>query len=206
MNTIDVPGIAHLVITGKPGVVSLFAGLLQEGVRVPGGTDIDLATLLTDEFGIEPAYLAQRIATVFLNGSCVDDLGAAIVHDGDILALSSGMPGVAGASLRRGGPLAVLRSGITLAPESTRLAPSRGTIVVKLFNMVMAELGPVFLSRGLLVQKGPLREVLDASPQAFREWCKSASIDGRPVAVDNLGAELAAAKSGDVFLRILIPA
>jgi hypothetical protein len=206
-DTIDLPGIPHVTIIGQPGVVYLFAGLLQEGVRIPGKTDISLERLLTDEFGIEPAYIARRISTVFLNGSCVDDLGTARVRDGDVLALSSGMPGLAGASLRRGGPLAALRSGITLALDSPAgSGPSYGTIVVKLFNVLMAELGPGLLSRGLLIQKTKLMELLDTSPKAFRDCCDRASIDGRTVSVEKIGTEIMAGEGSEVFLRVLIPA
>ena len=76
---------------------------------------------------------------------------------------------------------------------------------MKLFNTLMAELGPVFLSRGLIVEKGRLKELFDASPQAFQEHCDHASIDGRAFPVENLGAEIAAVEVGVVFLRALIP-
>jgi len=56
----------------------------------------------------------EKISTIFLDGKAVDSPETALLREGSTLALSSAMPGLAGAILRRDGPYASLRSSITI--------------------------------------------------------------------------------------------
>lgn len=98
---------------------------------------------------MNPDYVNYRITTVFLDGSCVDDLKTTIIKDGSVLALSSAMPGLAGATMRRGSTYASLRESITYSEKGDSTLGSEGTVTVKLFNVLINELGPVFLQRGI---------------------------------------------------------
>jgi hypothetical protein len=139
-----------------------FTPLLQRGIRVAARVGGSLRGLLEDQFGLNPEYLKERIKTVFLDGKPVDDWDAALVHDGSVLALSGAMPGLAGATLRRGGFFAGLRSQITHRERQSPLPPEEGRVTVKLFNLLIPEAGPLFLERGIFL-----------SPEEFEELRKS---------------------------------
>jgi len=62
-----------------------------------------IKNLLCNQFDITPEYLSDRISTIFLNGKPVDDVESAIIKDNSILALSGAMPGLVGATFRKGG-------------------------------------------------------------------------------------------------------
>ena len=61
-----------------------------------------------------------------LDGKPVDDIGAALVQDGSTLALSAAMPGLVGATLRRGGAYSSFRSAITYHETGERLRAGEG--------------------------------------------------------------------------------
>ncbi len=113
---------------------------------------------LVQDLGLTPEYVRQRITTVFLDGQVVDVLEDAMLRDGSRLALSAAMPGLVGATLRRSGPYAAMRAEITRASEHEVHARSAGTgvIHVKLFNLLLDELGPLLLERGVLLEREAL--------------------------------------------------
>lgn len=128
-----------------------FGALLQQGV--PVRTSAPSAwSFLTEDLGVDPAYAKERITTVFLDGQVVDDLARAPLRDRSLLALSAAMPGIVGATLRRGGYYAAMRAAITRTAEREPQHEQGGHVVrVKLFNLLIAELGPVLLAHGILV-------------------------------------------------------
>lgn len=140
--------------------LSELSPLLQGGVDVPARTGATVLEFLLEELGISPEQVA-RVSTVFLDGDVVDDLEAAVLRDGARLALSAAMPGLVGATLRRGGAYAAMRAAITRAPERPGAAARRdGTVRVKLFNLLVAELGPTLLRHGILLDPDAARELL----------------------------------------------
>jgi len=140
----------------------IFTPLLQRGVRVRVQAGCSLRRLLEDQFGLNPEYMKERVKTVFLDGKPVDDWDTVLVQDGSVLALSAAMPGLAGATLRRGGFFAGMRSQITHREKQSLVSPEEGWVMVKLFNLLIPELGPLFLERGILVP-----------PEEFAEFRKS---------------------------------
>ena len=121
--------------------------LLGGGVGITTSLGITLRKLLCDRLAIPPTYLEQRIQTILLNSHPVDDLDGILIAEGDTIALSAAMPGLAGATLRRGGHLAPMRASISRIP--TQQAPGArqsGLIILKLFNLVAKEIGPQILS------------------------------------------------------------
>jgi hypothetical protein len=137
-----------------------FFPLLQKGVAVPvtvGGT---LRSLLCDQFAIPPDYVTDRITTLFIDNSPVDDLDGTIIRDGSRVTLSAAMPGLVGATMRRGGFYAALRQGISHIVENSAATGQSGTVRLKLFNLLLAELGPLILARGLVLERDELDLIL----------------------------------------------
>ncbi len=140
-----------------------FSGLLQQGVTVAAPTGCSLWSFLTGELGIAPLYVKERITTIFLDGEVVDSLEGAVLRDGSLLALSAALPGLAGATLRRGGFYSSMRSAITRSADCTPLpaaAGAAGTVRVKLFNLLIPELGPALLAHGIVLEQREAAEVL----------------------------------------------
>jgi hypothetical protein len=122
--------------------------------------------------GLEPDYVRERILSIVLDGRPVDDTEKALLRDGSQLALSSGMPGLAGAALRRGSPLASFRGSITHRESAASGTQQEGIICVKLFNLMMGDLGPRFLARGILIESGALARLLRQNSAPFVEKCR----------------------------------
>ena len=130
-----------------------------------------IQSLLCDQFGLRPDYLSNRIHTLFLNGKPVDNVATAVVREGDRLALSAAMPGLVGATLRKGGCLASFRGSISHQEIiDTSQDCHNGIITVKLFNLLLVELGPLFLQRGVWVKR---RDLLLFMKTLTGDWCTS---------------------------------
>ena len=154
-----------MTISSREPRWSDFSGLLQRGVFCPIAARCPVGDFLTGQLGIDPAYIRDRIATVFLDGSVVDDLTTAIVRPGSTLTLSAAMPGLVGATLRRGGFYSAMRSEISWKGDDDARQPldgPPGTIRLKLFNSVMREIGPTLLQRGVLVDRREAASVAGA--------------------------------------------
>jgi hypothetical protein len=176
--------------------------MFQQGVRVTARVGCTLAQLLRDEFGLDAAYVAQRITTIFLNSSPVDDVHRATITDGATIALSGAMPGLVGATMRSGGYYAAMRGAITHR-ESTEVGAERdGTIRLKLFNLLLPELGPAFLRHGVILSAAQLSDLFNSMDNAFWQGCR-VRLDGSQMAPDRL---LNACAHGDVLLRVEIAA
>jgi hypothetical protein len=149
-----------------PSDAFLLLPLLQQGVQIEIENGHSLEDLLCRQLGLDREYVYGRISTLFLNGRPVDDIESARVMDGASLALSCAMPGLIGATMRRGGVLASFRSSIShLENQTARPAEARGLITIKLFNMLTRELGPVILARGVIVAREALDMLLPRYPE-----------------------------------------
>jgi hypothetical protein len=179
------PSTAKLSLTLAPGMpeqVSCFFPLLQQGFSVRVQVGCGIQELLCNQFGIDPDYLKQRITTIFLNSKPVDDPETSRVADGATLALSAAMPGLVGATMRRGGYYAAMRGGITHRESPADAEEKYGEIRIKLFNLLMAELGPGFLQQGIIVSPAALANFLAAQAPDFWEGWSEILLNGKPVA------------------------
>ena len=158
-----------------------FSQILQRGFFIRIKTGCSLEELLVEQMGIEKRYVEERLSTIFLNGRPVDDLRAAVVHDGSTLSLSAAMPGLAGASMRRKGVYASLRSAINYREKEVADVRHEGFIEVKLFNLVMIELGPHFFKRGIYVRSDNLAEFIALMTVDLRTGCRVILPGDRPV-------------------------
>ena len=145
------------------GLLSRLSPLFQKGIRVQIETGCTLKSLFCDQWDLSPVYVQRKISTLFLNGKPVDDISTATITEGAVLALSSAMPGLVGAVMRRGGFFSSLRSGITYRENNRQNRTHRGIITVKLFNLLIDEMGPAFLLRGFFVNQYDLSLCLDES-------------------------------------------
>jgi len=185
-----------------PEMFRIFFPLFQSGVDVEVELGCSIQKLLTEQFGISSDYVSGRITTIFLNSKAVDKAGTAIVPEGAVLALSGAMPGLVGATMRSGGFYAAMRGAMTYRNEREIPAGQRGTITIKLFNLLLEELGPRLLLHGCLLRADRWREFLAQQPEQLRfsgYW-----IDGRPVPVDRFRCQGDFPDDGEV-LRIKVP-
>jgi len=145
-----------------------------------------LQSFLCNRVGIDPDYLDKRVQTVFLNGKAVDDFHTAIIRNGDVLALSGAMPGLAGATLRRGGYFGRMRGEISHIAQPQPVECTQGLVKVKLFNLIVKETGPLFLQTGIVVGGEDFLAAVGASPDRFLSGCLSVQRDGSPMAPERL--------------------
>ncbi len=159
-----IPGLKSVVLQLSADQLKTFFPILQKGITVPAITGCTLKSLLCDQFAIPSDYVTDRITTVFLDNCPVDDLDRAIVQDGSRVTLSAAMPGLVGATMRRGGFYAALRQGISHVLENKASGGQSGTVRIKLFNLLLAELGPLVLARGLIPDHGELNDLRQIFP------------------------------------------
>jgi hypothetical protein len=152
--------------------------MLQAGVGVPAPKNKSVRQFLTGDLGFDPDYVEGRLQTVFLDGAPVDDFDTAMVLPGCTLALSGAMPGLAGATMRRGGYFARMREGIAHdsaagKAEDVGANPDGAIVTVKLFNKALADLArDLIQGRPLLVNRRWLADLPiaeDAKPSASVE-------------------------------------
>ncbi len=160
---IETDTIGHLEFEGGDVVGVLFPWF-QSGVWLLLPAETTVGRLLTQEWGLDRENLDEKLGTLFVNGIPLDDMESASLCDGDVLALSGPMPGLAGAILRRNSPLAVLRHGCQTATFGASQKVSGPILVrVKLFNRLIEDLGPILLRKGILLEK-------EDALQCLRTW------------------------------------
>lgn len=173
--------ITSLYLALEPDKIHSFFPLLQQGFMVKLQVGCTIKMMLSEHLGLSPEYIEERIKTVFLDGKAVDDIDSTIIRDGSTLALSAAMPGLAGATLRMGGTLASFRSQISYREEKKAPSRRKGVIVVKLFNLIMTDLGPKFLKEGIYVRQEELKSFFMNLPEEFWEGCKAVKVNGQEV-------------------------
>lgn len=176
-----------------------FSLLLQKGVWLRVQTGCSVASLLTEQFGIAESYIVERITTLFLDFKPIDNLETAYVSDGSTLALSSAMPGLVGTTMRRGSHLAAMRGEIS-CPTQQQSASVMGRVRIKLFNLIVAELGETFLGHGVLLTTGELERVLTGMDDRFWQSVDGASLGGVRIDPARLLHQLHGADPGDEII------
>jgi hypothetical protein len=164
----------------KAGLESRLLRIFQQGICLKTRAGLPVAKVL-QETGFSRKYLEEKVQTVFLDGSAVDDLDLAIAKDGSVIALSAAMPGLAGAILRKGSPISALRS-----KTSTEMGPQSAgdaihVVKLKLFNTIAKEMGPELLHSGILLGRVDFENFLAGTPDLLKEALLEAELDGAPV-------------------------
>jgi hypothetical protein len=180
-----------------------FFPILQQGFGVPALVPATVREILCDEFGMNAGYVTDRITTIFLDGKATDDIDKAVVGDGALLALSAAMPGLVGATMRRGGYYAAMRSAITLGKQENAGSCGEGTVRLKLFNLLLPELGPEFLQRGILLSGAEAAAFFRERDEAFWTGCAGVLLDSAPLEPERLENGEVLAGNGTVRLSVV---
>lgn len=176
----------RLTLFVNPKLVPLFFQLLGYGFYVNVQTGCSVKELLCNQLGIHEDYLAQRIQTIFLNAKVVDDVNSAIVSEDATMALSGAMPGLVGSIMRSGGVYAAMRSQISHEINNQTSPLKMGKITLKLWNLVVKELGPTFLQQGIWIKAEEVRSFIERHGEALKTDCKAVELKDKPVEVDRL--------------------
>ncbi|MBA4373863.1 MAG: hypothetical protein C0402_13515 [Thermodesulfovibrio sp.] len=155
-----------------------FALLLQQGVTISSRIGCSIGTFLREELGATAGTI-EKIQSIILDGKPVDDIESAIVKDGSVLALSAAMPGLVGATLRRGGSYSSFRSAITYHETGEKYSSGEGFVCIKLFNLLMAELGPEILQKGVIISSAGLLSFTAEQFPDFWQQCRQITLDNR---------------------------
>lgn len=172
---------SHISLTMGQELFVEFFPILQQGFGVMALVPCTIKDLLCDQLGLSHAYVLERITTIFLDGKATDSIDEAIVKEGSTIALSVAMPGVVGATMRRGSYYASMRSAITCTDNGKTGACRKGMVHVKLFNLLLTDLGPEFLKEGVIMTPSELSDFFLHKPDFDLRECKEALIDGKAV-------------------------
>ena len=186
MEKIDGITFDRLSLLVKAQLIPIFFQLLGHGFKVNVQTGCSIKELLCNQLGIDEDYLSERIQTIFLNARVVDDVKSAIVNEGSVLALSGAMPGLVGAILRSGGYYAAMRSQISHEENMPTSQLKGGIITLKLWNLVVKELGPTFLQNGIIIKGEALQEFIESRLEDLKIKCLAVELNNKPVEIDNL--------------------
>lgn len=163
-----------------------FEIILQAGFGVSVERPTNVYAFLHDQLGVPEEIIQQRIQTLFLNSSPVDDLLSAQVRPDSTLAFSGALPGLLGATMRRGGYYSRMREGISYKKDEP-VAEESATpflVQVRLYNLMARELAEYALRHGILVSKDRLLEFLEQQPPVFWAQFGRCTLDGSPVPTD----------------------
>ena len=164
--------------------LSKLIGLLTPSFSVRAQVGNDLKAFVCEQLGVHDAYFEERIQTIFLDSKPVDDVTKTAVRDGSVLALSAAMPGLVGAIFRKGGQYSWMRKSISYEGENNPAQGDYGWVTVKLFNMVLKELGPGFLEQGVWVDGERVQAFVKVQPLEFRQHIQALPLDGTPISTE----------------------
>jgi hypothetical protein len=158
-----------------------FFPIMQQGFLVTAWLPCTVENLLHEQFGLDHEYISDRITTIFLDGKAIDNTDEAPVRDRSTIALSAAMPGVVGASMRRGSFYAAMRDALTSTEKEIPSESFEGLVRIKLFNLLLPELGPGFLKRGIIMTPSELSDFFLLHPDTQRHLCDLKAKNGQPL-------------------------
>jgi hypothetical protein len=155
--------------------------LLRRGFWIRASAGACLRDILIRDLGLSREAVRDRIQTVFLDGEVVDDFDAVSPGSGSTLALSAAMPGLLGASFRKGGDFAGLRGSITSRGCSPEPGRETGEIRIKLYNLLTGEWGNILLERGIMAEAGQTRALVEERFPELRQALAGVWVDGSEI-------------------------
>jgi hypothetical protein len=190
----------NLQLTVWMDLLPRFLRLIEHGFFIKARTGLSIKELLCQHLGISEDYLEERIQTLFLNGQPVDDVENAHIQADATLALSGAMPGLAGATFRKGGSLAMMRKSITYTGDPSTTGSAEAQVKIKLFNLVLRDLGPLCLEKGVWISQDQFKEFLFRNLDDLKTMCSSIYLNDQKIDI----SELIAVKweNGALFLRV----
>ena len=172
-----------LNIVIKREFLQKFFSLLQQGFVVTTEAGCSIEDFLCKQIGIGRGYLQDRIQTLFLDGMPVDDVSQAYLRNNATLALSGAMPGLVGATFRRGGALASMRNTISYGSVQPAKEEGAARVNIKLFNLILKELGTTFLENGVLIGCDKLQAFLSQNADDLKTACVSVVLNDQKLNV-----------------------
>jgi hypothetical protein len=163
----------HLNLVVKADRTAAFLKLIEFGFKLRIKTGLSIRELFCGQLGVSDDYFENRIQTVFLDGKPVDNEDTARVHDGARIALSAAMPGLVGATFRKGGQYASFRGTISHSEDGNSGEIGEGEITLKLFNMIAKELGTMFLQQGIIIDGKRFQDFVRRNPEELKAGCHS---------------------------------
>ena len=176
----------NVSLTLEKTLIPIFYQLLSKGVTIHARTGCTIKDLLCGQIGIQDDYLEERIQTIFLDNKTVDDVDSSVIGKGSILALSSAMPGLLGATLRKGGWYAPMRRQISHDKDVASDTLIKGEVTIKLFNLIVREIGPLFLEHGVCVKGEDFFDIVARNENVFMVGCKKTVKDGNDTVPEKL--------------------
>jgi len=192
----------HLSLTLPADKMFIFSPILQEGLKIQAEMGCSVKRFLCTTFPVSSEYIEERIPTIMLNGKVVEDLEGSIIEENAVLALSSAMPGLVGATLRRGGHLSTMRSGITYRENKKNQTPHRGAITIRFFNVLIRELGLKLLYQGITMSRVDLTVFIQRCFDPLKENCTNAMINNQKVTVVDLLKTKMLIDADEIFVQI----
>lgn len=183
--------------------IPLFFYLLRQGFYLKIRLGSSLEEVLVKDLGIEKEYIQERVQTIFLGHKPVDDLRAHVTLPWQELALSAAMPGLLGATMRKGGYYASFRESISykeseaVEKENMEL---KGPILVKLYNLVAQEQGEKVLERGILLSGAQFLDFFDLAQELKSQKVFKSKLDKEEIPYNKLNQRVSADEC--LFLQV----
>lgn len=176
--------LSRLYLQVRKEDLPLYMSMLQSGIEIPTKTGTTIKKFLCNLRGITEEYLFQHVETIFLNNTPIDDLDQTIQHNPSVLALSSAMPGLAGAILRRNSIHSGLRTKITAHSQPEKTQQSL-TVTLKLFNKIARDCGCDLFYEGITISTQKLMCFLKTHPTLLAH-AHSITLDGMEIQAPQL--------------------
>jgi hypothetical protein len=192
------------VFSVVPSKLKIFHILLQQGLQIETPLGGSLQDFLVSQLGLPPEVIQEKIQTIFLNGKVVDDPVQALLSDGALLALSGALPGLVGATMRRGGFYSALRNSITFQGGTGFQGPQKGRIVLKLFNILLQDLGPQILENGFTIEESKLLDFLRRNEPELSEGVQVKTAEGRNLSFRDLLDSSTDDPGKNLFVQVII--
>lgn len=179
--------------------------LFRRGVGIRLRLGCSVRQSICTELGVDPEYVDQRIRSVFLDNSPLDDIDTPKLSEGQTLSLGGGMPGLVGITLNRASPFCHFRGEIGWkGDKGCTVEGSEGEITLKLFNFVAEDLVEPMLARGAIMQAVDVAALLHEcalEKPGLVHLVHHAELDGREVAPADLPSALESLP-GRVMVRV----
>lgn len=190
----------HLNIVVKVNQIACFLKLIESGFKLRVKTGLSIRQLFCDQLAVSDEYFENRIQTIFLDGKPVDNEDIARVHNGARIALSAAMPGLVGATFRKGGQYASFRGTISHSEDGNSSEKGEGTIMLKFFNMIAKELGPAFLQKGIIIEGRRFQDFVLRSSEDIKSGCTSIHLNDAEI--DAAGLKEMKWEDQEVFVQV----
>lgn len=185
-------------------LLSIFMPELQRGFYITSNEGKSIYSFLTDTCRMSESYISQKVKTVLLNGGPVDDIFNTGIKEGDTIAVSGAMPGIVGAMMRMGSPYAAMRDSITVRPGEALSQGKEIVVLLKLFNVILSDMGPGFLEEGILLEREMLAGLFKEHGNEIDAGCSELLLNDSPADRHVLTGEISGGISGLVFFKIEI--